>query len=119
MTRPLAKLKCFDSRKAARFLVGAPVAFSWVDGGQKFRSEGVTRDLSSESVFIWSQDAPPLGIHVLCHVFLPGANIASNGIEMSVEGHIARIDQHQHQHHMLGFVVINERIRVDTKDLSA
>jgi PilZ domain len=119
MTRPETKLNYNEARKAIRFLVGAPVAFSWTDAGRIFKSEGVTRDLSAESLFIWSQDAPPLGIPVQCHVFLPGANIVSEGIDMSIEGRVSRIEQHQARHHLLGFVIINERISVEIKEAVA
>jgi len=111
-TEPYRRLRRNDARGAARFPLTAPVTFSWVDGGETYKGEGVTKDLCAGSLFIWSEDAPPLGIPVQCHVFLPGANVAADWSDMSVDGRIARIEEHSSKHYLLGFVVINHRISV-------
>lgn len=107
-----------DTRKAARYVVGAPVTFAWVDGGQKYVGEGVTRNMSADGVYIWSQDAPPLGTAVQCHVFLQELTVDALPVDLLVDGRNVRIEEHPKQHHLFGFVVLNERVAVTSKQIT-
>jgi hypothetical protein len=112
MVQPVRKLKDKEARTSPRFIVGAPVKFSWVDGEQTYSGQGVTRDMSPGSLFIWSESSPPLGLPVSCQVFLSGANISAADVQVAVEGWVFRVEQHAKVNHLVGFVVLNQRISV-------
>ena len=55
-----------------RYPVGAPAFFTWARGGGIFfRGEGTTRDVSLQSVYVFSNTCPPVDAIVEMKIVLP------------------------------------------------
>ncbi len=50
---------CLEHREHPRFDVRAHVDFEWMEGGVLRRGHGLTRDISSKGMFIYSDSKPP------------------------------------------------------------
>jgi PilZ domain. len=98
-----------DKRVGARFSVSTPVAFTWDSGRGSETAEGVTKDISSQSLFVWSSEVPPPGTKVCCHVFLPSRSPDSPPIRFDLCGPVVRTEAPPPEHHVFGFVVISEK----------
>jgi hypothetical protein len=105
-----------NARRAIRYTLGAPVKFEWNEGQQTLSGEGVTRDMSGNSLFLWSQVTPPLGAEVQCQVFLPTVNSSGPSLRLMIEGRIERLERHPREHHLEGVVVVSKRVVIKVQD---
>lgn len=101
-----------DARGVTRYHVSAPVSFSWCDGDRLANGEGVTRDMSGSSMFVWSLEAPPLGSSLRCEVFLPRVGVSGLSLKVVIEGLVKRVDPTSLHHHVSGFAVVNQRVSI-------
>ncbi|MFY9532146.1 MAG: hypothetical protein WBC04_10210 [Candidatus Acidiferrales bacterium] len=61
-----------ERRKSIRYRVGAPALFYWKSGrGDRFRGEGITRDISVAGAYIISATCPPTDLPVDLEIILP------------------------------------------------
>jgi hypothetical protein len=103
----LRKNLASEKRAAARFFVSTPVTFTWDSAHGPETAEGITRDVSSQGLFVWSHDLPPLGAAVHCCVFLPGASRKSLSIRFDITGPLIRNEMPPPEHHVFGFVILS------------
>jgi hypothetical protein len=102
-------LKFAIDRSAARFFVSTPVTFTWESANGTESGEGITRDISSQSLYIWSKDLPPMGTSVCCCIYLPSASNKSARIRFGLSGPLIRAEAPPEEHHMFGFVVVSDK----------
>jgi hypothetical protein len=95
-----------DQRTASRFFVSTPVRFTWDSQTGIETIDGVTRDVSIQSLFIWSNELPPVGTAVHCRVFLPAPTPDSPPIRFDLTGPVIRTELPPPEHRMFGFVVL-------------
>lgn len=107
-----SRKKLQDARRVTRYHVSAPVIFTWRDGDLEVKGEGVTRDISGCSTFIWSLNTLPVGTALHCEVFLPRVGFSGPSLKIVIEGRINRVDPKPRQHHVSGFAVVNERVSI-------
>lgn len=71
-----------ERRRATRYQLRLPVAFSWEIAGGFSRGEGLTRDVSEVGVYIFAAMCPKLRTRVQLEIFLfepPGKSMALRG----------------------------------------
>jgi hypothetical protein len=98
-----------DNRSSMRFRVSAPVIFTWSSAAGGSKAEGVTRDVSTESLFIWARDHPPEGSEVHCRVFLPSTR-SDSVLKVDWTGPIVRMEYPPAEHNVFGFVVVSRQV---------
>jgi hypothetical protein len=98
-----------EKRAGARFSVSTPVAFTWDSGRGSEMAEGVTRDISGQSLFVWSSEVPPADAKVCCRVFLPSRSPDSPPIRCDLYGRVVRTETPPPEHHLFGFVVMGDK----------
>lgn len=93
-----------EQRAATRFVLRAPVLFSWMEADQQKHGAGFTRDVSTAGAYINCDRlyALEVGIQVQLEVVLPPLDINSEPAPLCVEGSIARVSGH---HEKPGFAM--------------
>lgn len=82
-----------EMRNHARYRVRAPVFFSWKDvaaGNQ--RGEGMTRDIGTGGMFVWTDVNPPLGASLRVEVLLPRIDQEAKPLCIEASGHVIRAE---------------------------
>lgn len=105
-----------ETRKAMRYRVSAPVTFTWEQENKRQVGEGVTRDMSSRGIFIWSPALPPIGTQLECEVFIPKNSPSDTSLKVLVKGLIKRIDSFRQLHNAIGFAVESKRVAISTEE---
>ena len=81
-----------ERRKAIRYRMSTSVIFRWKrPDNQSFQAEGVTRDMSVQSVFVLTGTLPPVNALIHMEVILPLSDGASKA-RMKAEMRVLRVD---------------------------
>lgn len=79
-------------RRLRRYNVQAPVFFSWKDlDGSSQVAEGMTRDISTQAVFVLARNCPAAGNQLRIDVLLPSLS-KNPGVQLRGEGVVLRVD---------------------------
>lgn len=83
-----------EKRAAIRYRLGAPAMFSWESAHHKrMRGEGVTRDISFASAFIFTRTCPPVGATIELDVLLsPALDSARKTVRIKTEATVIRVE---------------------------
>lgn len=116
MTVNATKRITSEARKFARFRVSTPVVFTWKNQMGEHQGEGVTRDISASSLFIWSQIVPPVDADLKCELLLPRMSPDSQELRVELIGRLTRVERRSRATTTSGFAVSSSRISVLTPE---
>jgi hypothetical protein len=86
----IAKFIITESRDFKRLPMHAAVVFFWSDSaGAWQQGEGVTRDISTGGMFVWTDSLPQAGARIVVSVLLPRLDVTP--VRMQVEGLVRHV----------------------------
>jgi len=92
-----------ERRDGRRFMLSAPVQFTWrLAGSLPISEKGVTRDISHKGVFVFAATCPPVGCVVRLTVMLPQVT-EDSALEMQANATVVRVERHDHSESPSGF----------------
>lgn len=83
-----------DRRKAPRYAMRVPVLFRWTSTeGIGHRTWGISRDVSSKGIFVYSSEAPPQTSLLAMELVLrePGEG-GGGGVRLEASGQVVRVE---------------------------
>ncbi len=84
--------RAVELRRIKRYNVQAPAFFSWKDSdGSSQAAEGMTRDISTQAVFVLARNCPATGNQLRMDVLLPSLR-KKPGVRLRGEGVVLRVD---------------------------
>jgi PilZ domain len=99
---------CADRRERTRFSVRAGVTFEWDDAkGAPHCGQGVTRDISSKGLFIFSDYLPPVKVDLRLEVLF-GSEGEGTNLQLEVEALVLRVEPATALGTSSGFAVLNK-----------
>lgn len=105
--------RAVELRRIRRYKVQAPVFFSWKDSeGGSQAAEGMTRDISTQAVFVLARNCPAAGNQLRINVLLPSLS-KKPGVRLRGEGVVLRVDYSGSE--IRGFAVVTN-LRSGTRD---
>jgi hypothetical protein len=82
-----------ERRLALRYAVSANVLFSWEERGAYTKGEGVTRDMSTNGLFVYSNILPPESAPVRIEVVFPPLLEPGMPVRIKVRGRVTRVER--------------------------
>lgn len=82
-----------ERRLALRYAVSADVLFSWEERGAYTKGEGVTRDMSTHGLFVYSSILPPESAPVRIEVVFPPLLERGMPVRIKVRGRVTRVEE--------------------------
>ena len=95
-------------REAVRYPLKADVIFTWQERGIHSNGAGVTRDMSTKGVFVYSMDLPPRNAQIEMDVALPPVRDEAPTVRIHVRGRIVRTEIHTMNSANDGFAVTSK-----------
>ena len=95
-------------REAVRYPVMASVVFSWEEYRIHLEGTGVTRDMSTEGVFVYSMVLPPKNAEIDMEVAFRPLREEAQPVRMHVRGRIVRTESNTIDPVYGGFAVSSE-----------
>jgi hypothetical protein len=96
-----------ERREQTRYGVQALVDFEWIDEGVIRREQGLTRDISTKGMFIYSDVNPPAKADLLIDVsFRDYASIPTN-LQMRAKGLVIRVESATEPGSQQGFAILH------------
>jgi len=96
-----------ERREHPRYGVRALVNFEWMDEGILRRGQGLTRDISSKGMFIYSHSGPPTKADLEVEVLLPPVAGAATKFRISAKALVIRVEPTTKFGEHGGFAVLN------------
>ena len=93
-----------------RYSVRAPVAFEWIENGEPRSGRGLTRDISSEGMFIYSDSEPPAKVEIQVEVFLGVSSEPPTKLRLKAKSLVVRTEVRPDTLH--GFAVLNRSCKL-------
>jgi len=106
--------RAVELRRIKRYNVQAPAFFSWKnsEGGSQ-AAEGMTRDISTQAVFVLARNCPAAGSQLRIDLLLPSLRSKKPGVRLRGEGVMLRVDYSGSE--ISGFAVV-ANLRSGTRD---
>lgn len=100
---------CVDRREQTRFNVRASVTFEWWDAqGVQRCGQGVTRDVSSKGLFIFSDCLPPAKVDLRLEVLFGSVVEEGSNLQLEAEALVLRVEPAANLGASSGFAVLNK-----------
>jgi len=100
---------CLDRREQTRFDVRASVTFEWRDAQGVHRcGQGVTRDVSSKGLFIFSECLPPAKVDLRLEVLFGSLFGKESNLQLEAEALVLRVEPTAIVGALGGFAVLNK-----------
>ena len=96
-----------DRRQQTRYGVRALVNFEWMDEDIPRRGQGVTRDISPNTMFIYTNPKPPAKADVRVDVSFQDFPSTAKDLQMSARGVVIRVEPTTGPGSMEGFAILN------------
>ena len=97
-----------ERRATLRYTVSATVLFSWEERGSYAKGEGVTRDMSTNGLFVYSEILPPEDASIRLEVGFPPLRESGAPVRIRVRGRVVRIERVPAERARYGFAVSSE-----------
>jgi hypothetical protein len=95
--------RAMELRRIKRYYVQAPAFFSWKNSDKSSQAaEGMTRDISTQAVFVVARNCPRAGDQLRLDVQLPSLR-GTPGVRLRGEGVVLRVDRAESDN--IGFAV--------------
>jgi len=99
-----------ELREAIRYPLRASVVFSWEEErGIHLNGAGVSRDMSTKGVFVYSAALPPKNVSVDMEVTIPALREDAPPVRIHVRGRIVRTESNTVDPVHGGFAITSER----------
>jgi hypothetical protein len=105
-----------ERRLHARYSVQARVNFKWQDGGNLYFGSGLTRDISSNGMFIYSDSAPPEKADIELDISFHSAANKDTNLQMSAAALVIRVEGTASPEGHSGFAVLNRSYALHNAD---
>jgi hypothetical protein len=96
-----------ERREHTRYGVRALVDFEWMDDGVVRRGQGLTRDISTKGMFIYSQINPPAKADLLVDVSFRDVSSIPTNLQMRAKGLVIRVEPASDPGSQPGFAILN------------
>jgi hypothetical protein len=97
-----------ERRRHTRYDLSATVAFVWKNrGGSRHQGEGFTRDLSEGGMFIFTDNAPPVGTLLRVDLFFPPLKTGSI-LQVKSKCEVMRVEPSEPGEARGGFAVLSK-----------
>ena len=96
-----------ERREHTRYGVRALVDFEWVDDGVTKRGKGLTRDISTKGMFIYSNINPPAKADLLVNVSFRDVSSVPTKLQMRAKGVVIRVEPATEPGAQQGFAILN------------
>jgi hypothetical protein len=104
---------CLERREQIRFGIHAVVDFEWLDGeGVRQQGQGLTRDISSKGLFIYSDFQPPAKADLQVEVFFDSVTGANTNLQLRIKALLLRGEPATRQGERHGFALLNRSCKV-------
>jgi hypothetical protein len=97
-----------ELRAALRYALSANVLFSWEGRGPYAKGQGVTRDMSTNGLFVYSKVLPPENASLGLEVGFPPLHKGSAPVRIKVRGRVVRVEREPAESFRNGFAVASE-----------
>ncbi len=98
---------CLERREHTRYGIRALVDFEWMDGAVVRRGQGITRDISSKGMFIYSEFELLEKADVLVDVSFRDVDPRSTNLLMRAKGLVIRVEPAAEPGSQQGFAILN------------
>ena len=98
-----------ELRAALRYALSANVLFSWEGLGPCAKGQGVTRDMSTNGLFVYSKVLPPENASLGLEVGFPPLHEGRAPVRFKVRGRVVRVERETGEPFRNGFAVSSER----------
>jgi hypothetical protein len=105
-----------ERRQHIRYSVHARVNFKWQDGGILYVGSGLTRDISSNGMFIYSDSAPPEKADIGLDISFHSAANADTNLQMRAAALVIRLEGAPSPERHSGFAVLNRSYELHNVD---
>lgn len=105
-----------ERRQHTRYDVRARVNFKWQDGGILHVGSGLTRDISSNGMFIYSDSAPPQKADIELDISFHSAANKDSNLQMSAAALVIRVERTASPEGHSGFAVLNRSYALHNVD---
>jgi hypothetical protein len=95
-------------RAALRYSLSATVLFSWEERGSYAKGDGVTRDMSTNGLFVYSRILPPKDASLRLEVGFPPLRESGVPVRIKVRGRVVRVEKVLTEPGRNGFAVSSE-----------
>jgi hypothetical protein len=96
-----------ERREQTRYGVRALVDFEWIDEGVIRRGQGITRDISTKGMFIYSDINPPAKADLLVDVSFRDFSSIPTKLQMRAKGLVIRVEPGTEPGSQPGFAILN------------
>ena len=96
-----------ERREQTRYALRALVEFEWMENGVRHRGRGITRDISSKGMFIYSDSQPPSKADLQVEVSFRAITEAPPNLRLSAKALVLRVDPAGSQDALNGFAILN------------
>jgi hypothetical protein len=93
---------------ALRYALSADVLLSWEEQGAYAKGEGVTRDMSTNGLFVYSKVLPPENAPSRLEVVFPPLREGGAPVRSKVRGRVVRVEKEPVEPPRNGFAVSSE-----------
>jgi len=101
-----------ERREQTRYGVRALVDFEWIDKGVPHHGRGLTRDISSKGMFIYSDSEPPAKADLQVEVsFRPPIEAVTN-LQLSARSLVVRVESAASRANHRGFAILNRSYKL-------
>lgn len=98
-----------ELRAASRYSLSANVVFSWQEErGVRLKGEGITRDMSTKGVFVYSVVLPPERAPITMEVAFPPLREGASPVRIHLHGQVMRVESYPADPVHNGFAVASE-----------
>ena len=103
---------CLEQREQFRYGVSALVDFEWMDEGVLRRGQGLTRDISSKGMFIYSDSEPPTKTDLRVKVSFGSVAEGSTNVQLKANALVVRVEPSSITGIEHGFAILNRSCQV-------
>jgi hypothetical protein len=98
---------CLEQREQFRYGVRALVDFEWMDEGVLRRGQGLTRDISSKGMFIYSDSEPPTKADLQVKVSIGSVAEGFTNVQLRANALVVRLEPSSIPEIQHGFAILN------------
>ena len=96
-----------ERREQPRFAVRALVHFEWIENNVLNHGEGLTRDISSKGMFIYSDSEPPEKADLQVEVYFRENTAALTNLQLNARSLLVRVESAASGNELRGFAILN------------
>ena len=104
---------CLERRQQIRFGIRAVVDFEWHDGkGVLHQGRGLTRDISLNGLFVYSDFPPPANADLQAKMFFASITGANTNLQLRTKALVLRREPATRRGEPQGFALLNRSCKV-------